>query len=204
MSVEFDVKCTNISIHALREEGDCPVRVGDLRDIEISIHALREEGDYRLPAIPHRQLISIHALREEGDQRFFALSSRMMVFLSTPSARRATGLVADIGDVLGHFYPRPPRGGRRSLGVSTLYYAEISIHALREEGDRTAHGISNAAYRFLSTPSARRATGADEGIRQAQAISIHALREEGDVTDSARSPMILSFLSTPSARRATG
>ena len=79
MSVEFDVKCTNISIHALsvvqrrisihalREEGDCPVRVGDLRDIEISIHALREEGDYRLPAIPHRQLISIHALREEGD-----------------------------------------------------------------------------------------------------------------------------------------
>ena len=56
-----------ISIHALREEGDCPVRVGDLRDIEISIHALREEGDYRLPAIPHRQLISIHALREEGD-----------------------------------------------------------------------------------------------------------------------------------------
>ena len=45
MSVEFDVKCTNISIHALREEGDCPVRVGDLRDIEISIHALREEGD---------------------------------------------------------------------------------------------------------------------------------------------------------------
>ena len=57
---------------------------------------------------------------------------------------------------------------------------------------------------FLSTPSARRATGADEGIRQAQAISIHALREEGDVTDSARSPMILSFLSTPSARRATG
>ena len=67
VSVEFDVKCTNISIHALREEGDCPVRVGDLRDIEISIHALREEGDYRLPAIPHRQLISIHALREEGD-----------------------------------------------------------------------------------------------------------------------------------------
>ena len=67
MSVEFDVKCTNISIHAFREEGDCPVRVGDLRDIEISIHALREEGDYRLPAIPHRQLISIHALREEGD-----------------------------------------------------------------------------------------------------------------------------------------
>ena len=34
-----------ISIHALREEGDGPIRVGNLSDIEISIHALREEGD---------------------------------------------------------------------------------------------------------------------------------------------------------------
>ena len=90
MSVEFDVKCTNISIHALREEGDCPVRVGDLRDIEISIHALREEGDYRLPAIPHRQLISIHALREEGDQPRSYDEILNDLFLSTPSARRAT------------------------------------------------------------------------------------------------------------------
>ena len=82
--------------------------------------------------------------------------------------------------------------------------AHISIHALREEGDEAAASIQKDGVLFLSTPSARRATGADEGIRQAQAISIHALREEGDVTDSARSPMILSFLSTPSARRATG
>ena len=69
MSVEFDVKCTNISIHALREEGDCPVRVGDLRDIEISIHALREEGDMSGSMKPGRKTISIHALREEGDRR---------------------------------------------------------------------------------------------------------------------------------------
>ena len=94
MSVEFDVKCTNISIHALREEGDCPVRVGDLRDIEISIHALREEGDYRLPAIPHRQLISIHALREEGDFDCFHQVGYGLLFLSTPSARRATSPAA--------------------------------------------------------------------------------------------------------------
>ena len=136
-----------------------------------------------------------------------------------PSGRKCDGLSAF------HFYPRPPRGGRRSLGVSTLYYAEISIHALREEGDRTAHGISNAAYRFLSTPSARRATGADEGIRQAQAISIHALREEGDRPHGRRDRGIENFYprpprggrprslmqessfcqfpSTPSARRAT-
>ena len=60
----------------------------------------------------------------------------MMVFLSTPSARRATGLVADIGDVLGHFYPRPPRGGRPLQPVGLRTPDVISIHALREEGDR--------------------------------------------------------------------
>ena len=36
----------NISIHALREEGDC-VMDGRLQDLRISIHALREEGDGR-------------------------------------------------------------------------------------------------------------------------------------------------------------
>ena len=37
--------------------------------------------------------------------------------------------------------------------------------------------------RFLSTPSARRATEATEGLLAAVRISIHALREEGDVQD---------------------
>ena len=35
-----------ISIHALREEGDLGWRGGKLRDHTISIHALREEGDF--------------------------------------------------------------------------------------------------------------------------------------------------------------
>ena len=35
-------------------------------------------------------LISIHALREEGDSRPSALNLSEMLFLSTPSARRAT------------------------------------------------------------------------------------------------------------------
>ena len=33
---------------------------------------------------------------------------------------------------------------------------------------------------FLSTPSARRATGGWAGMKERQVISIHALREEGD------------------------
>ena len=59
-----------ISIHALRVEGDgiglhCHNRRG-----VISIHALRVEGDIQLKKNLHyRQNISIHALRVEGDRQ---------------------------------------------------------------------------------------------------------------------------------------
>ena len=56
--------------------------------------------------------ISIHALREEGDVICFSSVLCFLLFLSTPSARRATQV-----DRLA----RLP--------------GEISIHALREEGD---------------------------------------------------------------------
>ena len=35
-----------ISIHALREEGDCYTVINETEAFYISIHALREEGDY--------------------------------------------------------------------------------------------------------------------------------------------------------------
>ena len=57
--------------------------------------------------------ISIHALREEGDER------------NTGDYRLGGG----------HFYPRPPRGGRRQRASKSRQRASISIHALREEGD---------------------------------------------------------------------
>ena len=78
-------------------------------------------------------------------------------FLSTPSARRATGTPAPTvalwsnfsprpprgrrrgRDRLGwrqtYFYPRPPRGGRHVAVKNTAQVVDISIHALREEGD---------------------------------------------------------------------
>ena len=45
---EYEYKVTDISIHALREEGD-PVNIIQCRWIWISIHALREEGDFFVP-----------------------------------------------------------------------------------------------------------------------------------------------------------
>ncbi len=58
----------------------------------------------------------------------------------------------------GYFYPRPPRGGRPSLAFSLLCNREISIHALREEGDGCSIDLGHIVDVFLSTPSARRAT----------------------------------------------
>ena len=104
------------------------------RDEAISIHALREEGDLKIKKPPGLQTISIHALREEGD----------------PVTRPKSGAIA-------YFYPRPPRGGRRT---EWMQQSDTEI--------------------FLSTPSARRATCALLLKRPVTFISIHALREEGD------------------------
>ena len=56
----------------------------------------------------------------------------------------------------------------------------ISIHALREEGDRVKRSLVSVFSVFLSTPSARRATGDVCRLHSCADISIHALREEGD------------------------
>ena len=79
-----------ISIHALREEGDCCMAFTSYVG-SISIHALREEGDAGCPVIRrYNMVISIHALREEGDVYVDVAEAFDTVFLSTPSARRAT------------------------------------------------------------------------------------------------------------------
>ena len=56
----------------------------------------------------------------------------------------------------------------------------ISIHALREEGDLSGMSAMEQNLTFLSTPSARRATLKSEELFYFFGISIHALREEGD------------------------
>ena len=67
MAVGAKLTDRQISIHALREEGDTG-GAGRRPSKNISIHALREEGD--IPSLTSGNdfiAISIHALREEGD-----------------------------------------------------------------------------------------------------------------------------------------
>ena len=82
-------------------------------------------------------------------------------------------------------------------------YIDISIHALREEGDPGAIYNAKQAKEFLSTPSARRATILGTALHTGIEISIHALREEGDQCNTHIPVLNALFLSTPSARRAT-
>ena len=72
----------------------------------------------------------------------------------------------------------PPSASRTS--------SEISIHALREEGDWAKVTAVATGAQFLSTPSARRATEKVGGSDVAVHISIHALREEGDIPNIAQ------------------
>ena len=106
------------------------------RHRQISIHALREEGDvwnlwlccladYFYPRPPRGgRRLALHGLFHIADDFYprpprggRQLSSALLVtsalFLSTPSARRATRVLFRLKTVLGNFYPRPPRGGRQ-------------------------------------------------------------------------------------------
>ena len=103
---------SEISIHALREEGDTPP-VGGRAAAKISIHALREEGDIGQKRYGGVFYISIHALREEGDVlsqgRFLAEES-----ISIHALREEGDVLSALSSrPLYNFYPRPPRGGRR-------------------------------------------------------------------------------------------
>ena len=101
-------------------------------------------------------------------------------FLSTPSARRATRVSFPRFSPADDFYPRPPRGGRPRLLTRGHLHRGISIHALREEGDRPPFLCRFSSTDFYPRPprGGRRTVGSQPPGKIA--ISIHALREEGD------------------------
>ena len=84
-----------------------------------------------------RYLISIHALREEGDLGLRYEGDNAKVFLSTPSARRATEFAAATEAAIP--FLSTPSARRATLFSNRPVKAySISIHALREEGDSSA------------------------------------------------------------------
>ena len=121
------------------------------------MYALREEGD--ITAAPLLLPLANFYPRPPrgGRPAVYAGSCCGRLFLSTPSARRATRSYHTLGGNGTDFYPRPPRGGRLRI-TSVIRWRAV----------------------FLSTPSARRATVYCLTNFSSTLISIHALREEGD------------------------
>ena len=79
-----------------------------------------------------------------------------------------------------HFYPRPPRGGRPYDVWLAAYRSKfLSTPSARRATLRLMHATARDTV-FLSTPSARRATDYRYKPSYVTGISIHALREEGD------------------------
>ena len=79
----------------------------------ISIHALREEGDTAGSSkSPKTGYFYPRPPRGGRPQRLRPRLPKQK-FLSTPSARRATCVVRVTAACEDDFYPRPPRGGRR-------------------------------------------------------------------------------------------
>ena len=136
-----------------------------------------------------------------GRQGFTPVPHQSGLFLSTPSARRATW-TATLRRSFTKFLSTPSARRATLFTTTKASLITISIHALREEGDsgcrfcscrtfyfyprpprggRHAHISIPAPFaQFLSTPSARRATYKRTELEPSMDISIHALREEGD------------------------
>ena len=130
--------CKEISIHALREEGDSAL--ADVPPPPSDFYPRPPRGGRRL-AVPLRPAFcNFYPRPPRGGRPSGARkNTSTYLFLSTPSARRATSGNLSRNSPRLDFYPRPPRGGR--LGNT----AALSVTTI-----------------FLSTPSARRATAKTE------------------------------------------
>ena len=182
-------------------EGDIKLQILYFLHRNISIHALRVEGD--LPGLPGVRMcpISIHALRVEGDAALDRNNYVFFVFLSTPSGWRATTFGVTLKENTKiSIHALRVEGDKMTL--ENLYQLLISIHALRVEGDLDY--IGDADYLIISI-HALRVEGDTEGQPEtlSSLISIHALRVEGDGGKGQLGAGAGGFLSTPSGWRAT-
>ena len=175
--------------------------------------------------VDHRH-ISIHALREEGDTFLPTPSQSMSVFLSTPSARRAT--ISRTPHLICHayFYPRPPRGGRQSsvcsssmdliflstpsarratISKPTVASRERDFYPRPPRGGRPCRpggSVMSAGYFYPRPPRGGRLDDKGNDLIFALFLSTPSARRATKISPNRTSPR--KFLSTPSARRATG
>ena len=198
----FKPSAASISIHALREEGDCL----------LSLVMVDEAGFLSTPSARRATLLLNLTMsscrnfypRPPRGGRPFTPPCRCVHqnFYPRPPRGGRPPLPRLRVAVIKNFYPRPPRGGRhislvcpqktalflstpsarRATHIAVLPSKNcvISIHALREEGDEQ-HKLPKGNERHISIHALREEGDLRRADRYARReISIHALREEGD------------------------
>ena len=150
-----------------------------------------------------REKISIHALRGEGDA--FALRLQADNFNDfnprPPWGGRRRALHKN--DRRVYFNPRPPWGGRPSQYSTLSRTMDISIHALRGEGDEKIKADTWYTLKFQSTPSVGRATNKC-GNKPIRAKDFNPRPPWGGRLNAKIALNVVSqFQSTPSVGRAT-
>ena len=111
-----------------------------------------------MEAIAETAAISIHALREEGDLASFNEMHKTNLFLSTPSARRATDYRLVRLAKFDEFLSTP--SARRATWAEMPASRRVGVFLSTPSARRATDNIGNdfMCSIFLSTPSARRAT----------------------------------------------
>ena len=149
-----------------------------------------------------RTRISIHALREEGD---VLDALRGLLQEISIHALREEGDASDLHKKRSgwYFYPRPPRGGRPSGFSRTLSLSRfLSTPSARRATSERRHWHIGQSL-FLSTPSARRATTGRHPVQHRDRHFYPRPPRGGRPCHQCHLLLYFLFLSTPSARRAT-
>ena len=191
-----------ISIHALREEGDnffaassCrrsnfyprPPRGGRRRHCPMwtllrvflsTPSARRATADCNVDVVRIAGFLSTPSARRATPP--IAAIDHIAEFLSTPSARRATSCPATPSTEQRNFYPRPPRGGRRTAIPDKPVRRDFYPRPPRGGRRGCAHGLPLRKNFYPRPPRGGRLVFQVAGDAET-VISIHALREEGDL-----------------------
>ena len=191
-----------ISIHALREEGDLRKTVDrpEPSGFLSTPSARRATLTRETRRVPWE--ISIHALREEGDRCCQKYCPGCRYFYPRPP--RGGRLLRGELEPIGFLFLSTPSARRATLYLSaTGLQLRISIHALREEGDSVSFAKTPISLTFLSTPSARRATHLGEAPPVCSRYFYPRPPRGGRHIIQDYVLEGKKILSTPSARRAT-
>ena len=198
----YNLHCTEISIHALLAESDSGHDLGGrvCQGFLSTLSWRRATTAITKVRRLETAFLSTLSLRRATQALTFALKTGNYFYPRSPCGERPIGEITLDG--LKHFYPRSPCGERRIKPI--FGKIDTNFYPRSPCGERLIGPlIFSVQPRFLSTLSLRRATHNTKNNCIDCCISIHALLAESDIMYALKLSNAMLFLSTLSLRRAT-